>query len=90
MHAEDVSAAAAFDLSYHKLTVGPQQLFRRLGLVSGPSIDSYAAAAALDDTSLGQARRHLGELYDQHLIGEPAGPEFGSDLASRGYLGPVN
>jgi tetratricopeptide (TPR) repeat protein len=71
MHAEDVSVAAAFDLSYHELTAGPQRLFRRLGLVPGPSIDGYAAAA-LAGTGLGQARRHLSELYDQHLIGEPA------------------
>jgi tetratricopeptide (TPR) repeat protein/transcriptional regulator with XRE-family HTH domain len=71
MHAEDVSVAAAFDLSYADLSAGPQRLFHRLGLVPGPSIDAYAAAA-LDDTSLGEARRHLGELYDQHLITEPA------------------
>ena len=71
MRAENLSVAAAFDLSYADLTPGPQRLFRRLGLVPGPSFDAYAAAA-LDGTSLGQARRHLGELYDQHLITEPA------------------
>src|SRR5262249_53163405 len=53
------------------LTDGQQRLFRRLGLVPGPSFDGYAAAA-LDGTSLGQARRCLDELYDQHLISEPA------------------
>jgi len=71
MRAEDLSAAAAFDLSYADLTAGPQRLFRRLGLVPGPSVDAYAAAA-LDDTGLHQARRHLNELYDQHLLTEPA------------------
>ena len=71
MRAENLSVAAAFDLSYADLTPGQQRLFRRLGLVPGPSIDAYAAAA-LDGTSLGQARRHLDELYDQHLITEPA------------------
>ena len=71
MHAENLSVAAAFDLSYADLTPGQQRLFRRLGLVPGPSIDAYAAAA-LDGTSLDAARRHLDELYDQHLIGEPA------------------
>jgi len=71
MHAENLSVAAAFDLSYADLTAGPQRLFRRLGLVPGPSFDGYAAAA-LDGTSLGEARRHLDELYDQHLITEPA------------------
>ena len=70
MHAENLSVAAAFDLSYTDLTAGPQRLFRRLGLVLGPSFDGYAAAA-LDGTSLGEARRHLSELYDQHLITEP-------------------
>ena len=71
MRAENVSVAAVFDLSYADLTSGQQQLFRRLGLVPGPSIDAYAAAA-LDGTSLATARRRLDELYDQHLITEPA------------------
>ena len=71
MHAENLSVGAAFDLSYTDLTPGPQQLFRRLGLVAGPSIDAYAAAA-LDGTSLATARRQLDELYDQHLLAEPA------------------
>jgi tetratricopeptide (TPR) repeat protein len=71
MRAENLSVAAAFDLSYQDLTPGQQRLFRRLGLVPGPSIDLYAAAA-LDATTLEAARRHLDELYDQHLITEPA------------------
>jgi tetratricopeptide (TPR) repeat protein/transcriptional regulator with XRE-family HTH domain len=71
MHAENVSVAAAFDLSYTDLTPGPQRLFRRLGLVPGPSIDAYAAAT-LDGISLDEARRCLDELYDQHLLTEPA------------------
>jgi tetratricopeptide (TPR) repeat protein/transcriptional regulator with XRE-family HTH domain len=71
MHAENVSVGAAFGLSYTDLTAGPQRLFRRLGLVPGPSIDAYAAAA-LDGTSLATARRRLDELYDQHLLAEPA------------------
>ena len=71
MRAENLSVAAAFNLSYRDLTPGQQRLFRRLGLYPGPSFDAYAAAA-LDDTSLTQARRHLAELYDQHLIAEHA------------------
>ena len=71
MRAENISVAAAFDLSYQDLTAGQQRLFRRLGLVPGPVIDAYAAAA-LDGTSLEQARDHLTELYDQHLLTEPA------------------
>jgi tetratricopeptide (TPR) repeat protein/transcriptional regulator with XRE-family HTH domain len=71
MHAENLSVGAAFGLSYTDLTPGPQRLFRRLGLVPGPSIDAHAAAA-LDGTSLATARRQLDELYDQHLLAEPA------------------
>ena len=71
MQAEDVSVAAAFDLSYQDLTTGQQRLFRRLGLHPGTDIDAYAAAA-LDDTDLQATRRCLGELYDHNLIGEPA------------------
>ena len=71
MRAENLSVAAAFDLSYPDLTAAQQRLFRRLGLLPGPDFDAHAAAA-LDDTSLDQARRCLDELYDQHLITEPA------------------
>jgi tetratricopeptide (TPR) repeat protein/transcriptional regulator with XRE-family HTH domain len=71
MRAENVSVGAAFGLSYTDLTPGPRRLFRRLGLVPGPSMDAYAAAA-LDGTTLAVARRHLDELYDQHLLAEPA------------------
>ena len=71
MRAENLSVAAAFGLSYADLTTAQQRLFRRLGLVPGPDFDARAAAA-LDHTSLDAARRCLDELYDQHLITEPA------------------
>jgi tetratricopeptide (TPR) repeat protein/transcriptional regulator with XRE-family HTH domain len=71
MRAENLSVGAAFDLSYADVSSGPQRLFRRLGLVPGPSIDAYAAAA-LNGTSLATARRDLDDLYDQHLLAEPA------------------
>jgi hypothetical protein len=71
MHAENLSVAAAFGLSYQDLSGDQQRLFRRLGLHPGPSIDGYAAAA-LDGTTLDAARRGLDELYDQHLLTEPA------------------
>ena len=70
MRAENLSVAAAFDLSYQDLPGDQQQLFRRLGLHPGPDIDAYAAAA-LDDTSLDSVRRALEGLYDQHLLTEP-------------------
>jgi DNA-binding SARP family transcriptional activator/tetratricopeptide (TPR) repeat protein len=71
MHAEDLSVGAAFGLSYRDLPDDQQRLFRRLGLVPGADFDAYAAAA-LDAISLATARRHLDELYDQHLLAEPA------------------
>jgi tetratricopeptide (TPR) repeat protein len=71
MAAENLSVAAAFGLSYQDLAVGQQRLFRRLGLHPGPDIDAYAAAA-LDGTTVDQARRGLEALYDQHLITKPA------------------
>jgi tetratricopeptide (TPR) repeat protein/transcriptional regulator with XRE-family HTH domain len=71
MATESLSAVAAFDLSYAELTSDQQRLFRRLGLHPGADIDGYAAAA-LDDTGLGAARRGLEALYDQYLLTEPA------------------
>jgi len=70
MVTEDLSVAAAFDLSYRDLTPGQQLMFRRLGLHPGPEIDDYAARA-LCRTELAVARRHLTALYDQHLLIEP-------------------
>jgi len=71
METENLSVAAAFDLSYAGLAVGQQRLFRRLGLHPGADIDGYAAAA-LDGISLSAARRGLEALYDQYLLTEPA------------------
>jgi tetratricopeptide (TPR) repeat protein/transcriptional regulator with XRE-family HTH domain len=70
MYAENLSVAAAFGLSYADLAPAQQRLFRHLGLVPGPDFDAYAAAA-LNGTSLVETRRHLDELYDQHLLTEP-------------------
>ena len=75
MQAENLSVAAAFDLSYQDLITGQQRLFRRLGLHPGPDIDAYGAAA-LDDTDLATARRRLDGLYDQHLLTEPASGRY--------------
>jgi tetratricopeptide (TPR) repeat protein/transcriptional regulator with XRE-family HTH domain len=71
METENLSVAAAFDLSYADLASGQQRLFRRLGLHPGTGIDGYSAAA-LDGISLSAARRGLEVLYDQHLLTEPA------------------
>ena len=53
MATENLSVAAAFNLSYEDLTGDQQRLFRRLGLHPGTDIDGYAAAA-LDGTGLGR------------------------------------
>jgi tetratricopeptide (TPR) repeat protein len=71
MRAENLSVAAAFDLSYADLTPEQQRLFRRLGLYPGTTIDAYAAAS-LDGTNLATARRNLDDLYDHHFISEPS------------------
>jgi class 3 adenylate cyclase/tetratricopeptide (TPR) repeat protein len=69
--AEDMSVAAAFDLSYQDLSPPQQRLFRRLGLHRGTDVDVHAAAA-LDDTGLSATRRNLAALYDHYLLIEPA------------------
>ena len=71
LETENVSVAAAFDLSYADLTPDQQRLFRRLGLHPGADIDRYGAAA-LEGTGLAAARRGLEALYDQYLLTEPA------------------
>jgi tetratricopeptide (TPR) repeat protein/transcriptional regulator with XRE-family HTH domain len=68
---ENLSVAAAFDLSYADLTEDQQRLFRRLALHPGTDIDPYAAAA-VDGTGLDAARRGLEGLYEQYLLTEPA------------------
>jgi len=68
---ENLSVAAAFDLTYADLTSDQQRLFRRLGLHPGPDIDAYAAAA-LNGISLAAARLGLENLYDRYLLTEPA------------------
>jgi tetratricopeptide (TPR) repeat protein/DNA-binding XRE family transcriptional regulator len=70
MHAENLSVAAAFNLSYADLSEGQQRLFRRLGLHPGPDIDAYAAAA-LDEADLSVTRRQLEALYGHYLLTEP-------------------
>jgi tetratricopeptide (TPR) repeat protein/transcriptional regulator with XRE-family HTH domain len=75
MRAENLSVAAAFDLSYQDLTAGQQRLFRRLALHPGPNLDEYAAAA-LDGTDLVTVRRHLDGLYDHYLLAEPTRGRF--------------
>lgn len=75
MRTENLSVAAAFDLSYQALAPPQQRLFRRLSLHSGIDIDVYAAAA-LDDADLGATRLRLEALYEQHLLAEHAAGRY--------------
>ena len=75
MATENLSVAAAFNLSYTDLTGDQQRLFRRLGLHPGADIDGYAAAA-LAGADLAAARRGLEALYDQYLLTEPAAGRY--------------
>ncbi|MCW2934068.1 MAG: hypothetical protein JWM19_5030 [Actinomycetia bacterium] len=61
----------AFDLSYRALPANLRQMFRRLALHPGPDIDPHSAAA-LDDRDPDGAGMLLEELFDYHLIEEPA------------------
>ena len=70
MAAENLSVAAAFDLSYQDLPEAQQRLFRQLGLHPGTDIDIYATAA-LGGISLAAAQRGLAGLYDHYLLTEP-------------------
>jgi class 3 adenylate cyclase/tetratricopeptide (TPR) repeat protein len=71
MTTENLSVAAAFNVSYEDLTADQRRLFRRLGLHPGTDVDAYAAAA-LDGTGQAAARRGLEALYDQYLLVELA------------------
>ena len=58
MRSENLSVAAAFDLSYQDLDPADQQAFRRLGLHPGTEIDAYAAAALIG-ADIESTRHHL-------------------------------
>jgi tetratricopeptide (TPR) repeat protein len=64
---ETRSLEAVFNLSYRNLPGHQRLLFRRLGLLPGPEIDAYAAAALLE-THLDEAGRLLQHLADHSLL----------------------
>jgi DNA-binding SARP family transcriptional activator len=63
----DRNLTAVFDLSYQNLGATHQRLFRRLGLLPGPDVDAYAAAA-LADTHPSTATGLLEVLVDHNLL----------------------
>lgn len=71
IHAGPATVGAALDLSYRDLSEGQRRMFRRIGLHPGADIDAWAAAA-LNDISPIEARRHLRVLCEQSMITEPS------------------
>jgi DNA-binding SARP family transcriptional activator/DNA-binding XRE family transcriptional regulator len=74
--AENDSVAAAFGLSYRHLDPGLQELFRRLSLHPGTTIDGYAAAA-LANCGLNEANGSLDALYREGLLTEVGRRRYG-------------
>ncbi|MFJ5779024.1 AfsR/SARP family transcriptional regulator [Streptomyces sp. NPDC093094] len=82
--AENVSVAAAFDLSCRSLSEAARTLLRLVGLLPGTDLDPFAAAA-LYGCDLATARRLLDELCDQHLLDEPSPRRFQTHDLVREY-----
>ncbi|NBH05075.1 tetratricopeptide repeat protein [Amycolatopsis sp. SID8362] len=70
-HAEEVAVTAAFHLSYRNLRADRQRFFRYISLHPGTEFEA-ASAAALADVPVGDARTHLDNLYNDHLLNETA------------------
>ena len=66
------SVAAAFELSYRQLDDTAARVFRLLPVNPGPDV-STAAAAALADLPVGDARNVIGQLVRAHLAEAAAG-----------------
>ncbi len=66
---------AAFHLSYCDLDEAEQLMFRRLGLHPGLTFTGRTAAV-LADVTRDRALTLLNELYERHLIKEPAGGRY--------------
>ena len=64
---EDRNLTAIFESSYTALPAAEQRLFRLLGLIPGPDLDAYAAAAQTDSGHR-EAERRLESLLDHNLL----------------------
>ncbi|WP_440068628.1 ATP-binding protein [Streptosporangium sp. OZ121] len=67
----ELAVSDVFGMSLRQLDPAQRRMFRLLGLVPGTDICVYGAAA-LAGIPLGNARRLLEELFDAHLVQEPA------------------
>ena len=63
----ELGLAAAFDLSYQRLTAQQQRVLRLVSLTPGTDFDPYAAAALIN-LSLPEIRRYLRDLRTHRLI----------------------
>ncbi|MFI6940005.1 AfsR/SARP family transcriptional regulator [Streptomyces sp. NPDC050418] len=68
---DDTGVAAALRLTLRALPEDARLLFHRLGVLPGPDLDRYAAAA-LTALSPGEAAAALDRLAGAHLVTEPA------------------
>jgi DNA-binding SARP family transcriptional activator len=71
----DRSVAAAFTLSYRRLSTDQKRLFRLLGLVPGPDFDTNAAAA-LTGGAAAETERLVEQLVDLHLLQQPTAGRY--------------
>ncbi|MFD7319998.1 BTAD domain-containing putative transcriptional regulator [Streptomyces sp. NPDC059875] len=78
-------ARSVFSWSYRALSPAAAQLFRLLGGAhSGPEL-SVPAAASLAGVPVRDARRHIGELVDSHLLMEDGPGRFSCHELLRAY-----
>ncbi|HEU4421674.1 MAG TPA: BTAD domain-containing putative transcriptional regulator [Pilimelia sp.] len=87
LQADDDPRAAvrnAFHASYAALPIEAATVFRRLGLVPGPDVTA-PAAAALADTTVGQAQRALDRLARAHLVDQRIPGRYGCHDLLRRY-----
>ncbi|MGH8921280.1 MAG: NB-ARC domain-containing protein, partial [Actinomycetes bacterium] len=73
-----------FSWSYQHLPADAARAFRLLGLHPGPDLDLYAAAA-LTDTTPGQAQHLLGLLARAHLVHTASAGRYGMHDLLRAY-----
>ncbi|QSB14479.1 tetratricopeptide repeat protein [Natronosporangium hydrolyticum] len=85
---EESSVATALSHSYRRLSPAAAELFRRLGLATGPDIAAPAAAALIDQPTA-PTRALLQQLTDAHLLDLPQPGRFRSHDLLRAYAGEL-
>ncbi|ONI81441.1 hypothetical protein ALI144C_19080 [Actinosynnema sp. ALI-1.44] len=80
----DRGAAAAFTLSYRRITSDQQRVFRLLGLHPGSDFDAHAAAC-LTGATVDVAEKLVEGLVDAHLLQQPQPGRYGFHDLLRHY-----